>query len=73
VEPVSAKEEHDAEEFVNQDPKDKGSRKVKYRDFGGNKEILQQDWVYMAKELEAAMASAEKAAAFRRRLRQGME
>ncbi|MGD0253903.1 MAG: hypothetical protein ABSC01_14550, partial [Verrucomicrobiota bacterium] len=40
-EPTSAKEEKEADEFVNQDPKDKGSRKVKYRDYGGNKENLQ--------------------------------
>jgi hypothetical protein len=72
-EPASAKEEKEAEEFVNQDPKDKGRRKVKYRDYGGNKENLQQDWIYMAKELQAAMTSPEKAAALRRRLRKGME
>ncbi len=72
-EPTSAKEEKEANEFVNQDPKDKGSRKVKYRDHGGNKENLQQDWIYMAKELQAAMTSPEKAAALRRRLRKGME
>jgi hypothetical protein len=46
---------------------------VKYRDSGGNKENLQQDWIYMAKELQAAMTSPEKAAALRRRLRKGME
>jgi hypothetical protein len=58
---------------VNQDPKDKGSRKVKYRDYGVNKENLQQDWIYMAKELQAAMTSPEKAVALRKRLRKGME
>ena len=72
-EPTSAKEEKEADEFVNQDPKDKGSRKVKYRDYGGDKENLQQDWIYMQKELKAAMTSPEKAAALRRRLRKGME
>ena len=72
-EPTSAKEEKEADEFVNQDPKDKGSRKVKYRDYGGNKENLQQDWIYMAKELQAAMTSPEKAVALRKRLRKGME
>ena len=72
-EPTSEKEEKEADEFVNRDPKDKGNRKVKYRDFGGSKEDLQQDWIYMAKELQAAMTSPEKAAALRRRLRKGME
>ena len=72
-EPTSAKEEKEADEFVNQDPKDKGNRKVKYRDYGRNKENLQQDWIYMAKELQAAMTSPEKAAALRKRLRKGME
>ena len=56
---------------MNQDPKDKSNRKVKYRDYGGDKENLQQDWIYMAKELQAAMASPEKAAAFRRAAAQG--
>jgi len=72
-EPTSAKEENEAYEFVNKDPKDQGNRKVKYRDFGGNKEDVQQDWIYMQKELQTAMASPEKAAALRRRLRKGME
>jgi hypothetical protein len=72
-EPTSAKEEKEADEFVNKDPKDKGNRKVKYRESGGDKESIQQDWIYMQKELLAAMASPEKAAALRRRLRKGME
>jgi hypothetical protein len=72
-EPTSAKEEKEADEFVNQDPKDKGNRKVKYQDYGANKEAMQQDWIYMAKELQAAMTSPEKAAALRKRLRKGME
>jgi hypothetical protein len=72
-EPTSEKEEKGAEEFVNRDPKDKGNRKVNYRDYGGDKENIQQDWLYMQKELQAAMTSPEKAAALRRRLRKGME
>lgn len=70
-EPASEQEEKEADAFVNQDPKDKG--KVKYRDYGGDKENLQQDWLYMQKELQAAMSSPEKAAALRKRLRKGME
>jgi hypothetical protein len=72
-EPTSEKEEKEADEFVNRDPKDKGNRKVKYQDYGTNKEAMQQDWLYMAKELQAAMTSPEKAAALRKRLRKGME
>jgi hypothetical protein len=39
-EPTSEKEEKEADEFANKDPKDKGNRKVKYRDYGGNKENI---------------------------------
>ena len=60
-------------EFTERDPKDKGNRKVKYRDYGFDKENMQQDWVYLMTELKAAMTSGEKAEAFRRRLRKGME
>jgi hypothetical protein len=67
------KEARDADEFVNRDPKDKGNRKVKYEDYGFNKEVRQMDWLYMLKELQAAMTSPEKAAALRRRLRKGLE
>jgi hypothetical protein len=72
-EPTSAKEEKDADEFVHKDPKDKGNRKVKYRDYGFDKENRQQDWLYMQKEIQVAMSSPEKAAALRRRMRKGME
>ncbi len=72
-EPTSEKEEKEADEFVNKDPKDKGNRKVKYRDYGFDKENRQQDWIYMEKEIQAARSSPEKAAALRRRLRKGME
>lgn len=72
-EPTSERDEKEADEFAIKDPKDKGNRKVKYQDYGGNKETMQQDWIYMAKELQAAMASPEKGAALRRRLRKGME
>jgi hypothetical protein len=71
-EPASEKEEIDADEFANKDPKDKGNRKVKYRDYGGNKELMQQDWIYMQKEIQVAMTSPEKASALRRRLWKGM-
>ena len=37
------------------------------------KEDKQQEWLYLMTELKAAMASPEKAAAFRKRLRKGME
>ncbi|HUA64371.1 MAG TPA: hypothetical protein VME24_00885 [Alphaproteobacteria bacterium] len=72
-EPTSAKEEKEADEFANKDPKDKSNRRVKYRDYGGNKELKQQDWLYMQEEIHVAMTSPEKAAALRRRLRKGME
>jgi hypothetical protein len=72
-EPASEKEEKEADEFVNKDPKDKGNRRVKYRDYGFDKENRQQDWLYMEKEIQAARSSPEKAAALRRRLRKGME
>jgi len=71
-EPTSEREEREADEFVNQDPKDKDNQKLKYRDSGGNKELMQQDWLYMQKEIQVAMSSPEKAAALRRRLRKGM-
>lgn len=71
-EPTSEKEEKEADEFANKGPKDKGNRKVKYRDYGGNKELMQQDWIYMQKEIQVAMTSPEKAAALRKRLRKGM-
>ena len=58
---------------MNKDPKDKGNRRVKYRDYGFDKENRQQDWLYMEKEIQAARSSPEKAAALRRRLRKGME
>jgi hypothetical protein len=66
-------EAREALEFTERDPKDKGNRKVKYRDYGFDKENLQQDWVYLLAELKAAMASGEKAKALRRRLRKGVE
>ena len=72
-EPASEKEEKEADEFANKDPKDKGNRKVKYRDYGGNKELKQQDWLYMQKEIQVAMSSPTKADALRRRMRKGME
>ena len=42
------KEAKEADEFANTDPKDKGNRKVKYRDHKDvTKEDKQQDWLYL--------------------------
>jgi hypothetical protein len=71
-EPGSEKEEKEADEFAHKDPKDKSNRKVKYRDYGFDKENRQQDWLYLQKEIEMARSSPEKAVALRRRLGKGM-
>jgi hypothetical protein len=57
-EPTSEREEKEADEFAIKDPKDKGNRKVKYQDSGANKENMQQDWIYMAKECKRRLKSA---------------
>jgi hypothetical protein len=73
-EPKTRKEAEAADDFANTDPKDKGNRKVKYRDHKDfNKEDKQQDWNYLMAELQAARLSGDKAEAFRKRLRMGME
>ena len=62
-------------EFTERDPKDKGNRKVKYQKERSTiyEDYKQQDMLYLLTELKAAMASPEKAAALRRRLRKGVE
>ena len=73
-EPKTREEAEAADDFANKDPKDKGNPKVKYwghKDF--NKEYKQQDMYYLMAELQAAMLSGEKAEAFRKRLKMGME
>jgi len=73
-EPKTPKEAKEADDFANTDPKDKGNRKVKYRDHKDfTKEDKQQDWHYLMAELQAAMLSGGKAEAFRKRLQMGME
>jgi len=65
----------EAVEFAERDPKDKGNRKVRYRKERSTiyEDYKQQDMLYLLTELKAAMASPEKAAALRRRLRKGVE
>ena len=72
-EPKTHKEAEAADEFANKDPKDKGNRKVKYRDFGLAMEDRQQDWHYLMAEVQAAMVSGKNAELFRKRLEKGME
>jgi len=68
-------EAKEAGEFTERDPKDKGNRKVRYRKERSTiyEDYKQQDMLYLLTELKAAMASPEKAAALRRRLRKGVE
>ena len=68
-------EAKEAAEFTERDPKDKGNRKVRYQKERNTiyEDYKQQDMLYLLTELKAAMASPEKAAALRRRLRKGME
>ena len=68
-------EAKEAREFTERDPKDKGNRKVKYQKERSTiyEDYKQQDMLYLLTELKAAMASPEKAAALRRRLRKGVE
>jgi hypothetical protein len=68
-------EAKEAVEFTERDPKDKGSRKVRYQKERSTiyEDYKQQDMLYLLTELKAAMASPEKAAALRRRLRKGVE
>ena len=68
-------EAKEAVEFTERDPKDKGNRKVKYQKERSTiyEDYKQQDMLYLLTELKAAMASPEKAAALRRRLRKGVE
>ena len=71
-EPKTRKEAEDAGEFVSTDPKDKGSRKVRY-EAALNPEDRQQDMFLLLTEAMAAMASGKKAEFYRQRLEKGME
>jgi len=71
-EPKTRKEAEDAGEFVSTDPKDKGSRKVRY-EAALNPEDRQQDMFLLLTEAMAAMASGKKAEFYRQRLERGME
>jgi len=72
-EPKTSREAKEADEFANIDPKDKGNRKVKYRDDGLDRDIRLQDWYYLMAEVNAAISSGEKAEKFRKRLKKGRE
>jgi hypothetical protein len=71
----TVEEAREATEFAERDPKDKGSRKVRYQKERSTiyDDYKQQDFLYLMTELKAAMTSPEKATALRRRLRKGME
>src|ERR1022692_4308457 len=71
-EPKTKREAEEAEEFVDTDPKDKGSRKVRYEE-ALNTENRQQDMFLLLAEAMAAMASGKKAEIYRKRLEKGME
>jgi hypothetical protein len=72
-EPKTEKEAKEATDFAATDPKDKGSRKVRYEE-AYDRENIQQDIFYLLAEAMAAMASDKKKAEFyRKRLQKGME
>jgi len=71
-EPKTRKEAEEAGEFASTDPKDKGSRKVRY-EAALNPENRQQDMFLLLTEAMAAMASGKKAEFYRKRLERGME
>jgi len=71
-EPKTRKEAEEAAEFVSTDPKDKGTRKVRY-ETALNPENRQQDMFLLLTEAMAAMASGKKVEFYRKRLERGME
>jgi hypothetical protein len=72
-EPKTEKETKEALDFAQTDPKDKGSRKVRYEE-AHDRENIQQDIFYLLAEAMAAMASDKKKAEFyRKRLQKGMK
>jgi hypothetical protein len=72
VEPKSQKEAKEAVDFMDTDPKDKRSRKVRYEE-ALDPENRQQDMFYLLAEAMAAMASGKKAELYRKRLEDGMK
>lgn len=71
-EPKTRKEAEEALRFTENDPKDKGNRKVRYEEVPDT-ENRQQDIFYLLAEAMAAMASGKKAEIYRKRLEKGME